>query len=171
MTSDNKQRLWRQARSRFQTIDWERPVTPMQVDALHAALSKRRPDESVQVWLQRALAADAVKFTPFTQIIRRAASSRLEDYPLPDCDFLLTEDESLRFAIKEAGGNITLKAEALGLAIETLGNRTLGIAYRPEPQDVVAMIELDAAGEGEICAADTWELRRALSNPLIGLIE
>jgi hypothetical protein len=152
----------------FRLVDWQPPVSKTDVDELHAALPPRQADEAIESWLQRVL---KTKFTPFTQIIRRAASSSLEQYPLPDVDYLLTEDDSLRFKIYPEAGQIVIKVEALGGAIDELANAVLGLADKEQPQQVIAVIELDANGDGEIRLADTLANRKALANPLIGLIE
>jgi hypothetical protein len=168
MDKEIEKKYWQEALRRFRLVDWQPPVSKTDVDKLHAALPPRQADETIYDWLQRVL---KTKFTPFTQIIRRAASSSLEQYPLPDVDYLLTEDDSLRFKIYPEAGQIVIKVEALGMAIDELANAVLGLADKEQPQQLIAVIELNADGDGEIRLADNLENRKALANPLIGLIE
>jgi hypothetical protein len=170
MAQETDKKYWQEAYCRFQLIDWELPVSKEEVDELHATLPKRPADESITTWLERILEPKPFSFTPFTQIIRRAASSSLEQYPLPDVDSLLTEDDSLCFKIYSQNRKIFIKVKALGIAIDDLANCILGIADHAQPEYVIAVIPLDSMGSGEICLDDTLETRRALLNPLIGRI-
>lgn len=166
MNQETEKKYWHEAYRRFQLIDWEPPISKAEVDALHAALSPRQADENITEWLNRVLKPQT--FTPFTQIIRRAASSSLEQYALPDVDFLVTEDESLRFYIFQQANNIVIKVEALGLAIDKLAHGSLGLAAKDTPNQVVAVIVLDEEGDGMIEVEDTPEMRQLLRHFVIG---
>jgi len=170
MNIDNEKQLWQQAWQRFQVLDWQESASKQQIEQLHAMLPKRLNDEDIPIWLKRVLTSENVRFMPFTQIIRRAAHSGLEDYPLPEKP-LLSADESFRFFIYAEQAAIHIKVEALSTAIDKYANCTLGLASKEQPQQIVLMIKLDSEGEGETCAKDTIELRKTLFNPLIGLLE
>jgi hypothetical protein len=166
MNQETEQKYWQEAYRRFQLIDWQPPISKTEVDALHATLPSRQADENITDWLNRVLKPKT--FTPFTQIIRRAASSSVEQYALPDVAFLVTEDESLRFYIFQQADNIVIKVKALGLAIDKLAHGRLGLAAKHTPNQVVAEIVLDEEGDGIIEVEDTPEMRQLLRHFVIG---
>ncbi len=198
MDKETEKKYWQAARRRLQMIDWDLPAFEKEVAEEYAKLPKREENEDEWNWLMRVLpqraendssknpsglkdltglssaprgkTAKITQFTPFTRLKRRAASGK-EDYPLPDVDYLYSEDESLRFSIKGENEQIIIEVEALGHNIAKLADKTLGIAYQAEPKKIILRIALDDEGEGKLIVEDALAVRRALFNPLIGIAE
>lgn len=172
MNKEMEQRYWQAAHKRLQALDWNLPFFEKEVDESYAKLSPRKENENEIEWLLRVLpVARPYKFSPFTEIIRRVADSSLEEYPLPDDGFLFTEDESLQITINQQNNNVLIKVESLGEYVDKLANCNLGIAYKKNPKTMIAIIKLNDMGDGDVVVEDCIEVRRALSSPLIGLVE
>ena len=82
-----------------------------------------------------------------------------------------TEDGRFRLMLSAEGDKIRITVEALGGAIEALAGRRLGIAGPGGEEELVAIVELDEDGDGSAEVDDRPEIRQALLQPVIGLIE
>lgn len=177
--------FWRAAQRRLSLADPEPPISLERANRLGKWLPARHPEEPLADWLRRVRTAAQPagqvlpfsakprwRFTPLASIRRLAADSGGTDIPLPDPGRALeTEDGRFRLTITAQEGRIQLLIEALGLACEAFANRHLGIAGPRGEEELVAIIALDDDGEGCQYVDDRPEVRQALVQPVIGLIE
>ena len=159
LTDAEAQSLWREAERRLRLVDVEPPLSMAQVDGLLQLLGPREHGESLEAWLKRARNAEAAapqqqsaQIIPFSPRRQRFVSQygrvRLE------------------------GDQVVVALQALGLASDEYAGRSVGVAGGKGGAVLpVAVIELDADGDGEVRLPDTPALRRALLRPVIGLIE
>lgn len=180
--------LWKEAERRLRLVDVEPPLATARVDALLEAVGPRREGESIRAWLRRSQEGTAEddaderpsaeiipfnprrqRFAPVAGITRLAADTTSGEIPLPTRE-LETQDGRFRLRVTVEADQVVVALEALGFAADEFAGRTVGIA--PADGDVpVAVIVLDEDGDGEVRLPDTVELRRALLEPVIGLIE
>ena len=179
--------LWRRAEQRLRLTDIEPPLSWSRVDAVRKALGPRHPGESLRGWLQRARAGAPVarpaaevapliafdptrqRFVPLAGITRLAADSAGTEIELPTRE-LESSDGRFRLRVEPAGGEVVIMLQALGLASDDFAGKRLGLASAEAPQPF-AVIALDEDGDGSVALPDTATLRRALLQPVIGLIE
>ena len=64
-----------------------------------------------------------------------------------------------------------IELQALGLAADEFAGRTLGLAPAAGTGEPIALIELDADGDGQVRLPDDAALRLVLLQPVIGLVE
>jgi hypothetical protein len=183
--------LWRRAEQRLRLLDAEPPVKIDQVDALLRVVGPRRPGEALGDWLMRSQApqttaserpsaeiipfsapfsAKRQRFTPVAEIVRLAADSAGSEVALPSRE-LETADGRFRLKVTSAGDQVLIEIQALGLAADEFAGRTIGLAPADGAPDPVAVLELDADGDGRVRLSDGPELRIALLKPVIGVIE
>jgi hypothetical protein len=183
--------LWRRAEQRLRLVDPEPPVALDQVEALLQVLGPRQRGESLGDWLLRSRAprtspaerpsaeiipfspkfsAKRQRFTPVAEIVRLAADSAGSEVALPSRE-LETADGRFRLKVTSAGDQVLVEIQALGLAADEFAGRTIGLAPADGAPDPVAVLELDADGDGRVRLPDSPELRVALLQPLIGVIE
>lgn len=155
---------------RFDSIDWQLPLTPEALEEVYAQLPKRYADEEMAAWLRRVRQNLSQRFTPTTTIIRRAAASGAVTSAV-----LYTQDEALRVAIDVQSGQIIVTVTALGLAIDRYAHRRIGITSRQGLEDYIAVIDLNDEGEGTaIFEADDVVRQLFLDpgiSPLIGTVD
>ncbi|HSA80298.1 MAG TPA: hypothetical protein VLE23_05715 [Geminicoccaceae bacterium] len=183
--------LWRRAEQRLRLLDTDPPIAQDQVDALLQVLGPRRQDESLADWLLRSRTPQAAaidrpsaeiipfspkfsakrqRFTPVAEIVRLAADSAGSEVALPSRE-LETADGRFRLKVSSARDQVLIEIQALGLAADEFAGRTIGLAPADGAPDPVAVLELDADGDGRIRLPDSPELRVALLKPVIGVIE
>lgn len=182
--------LWRRAELRLRLLDTEPPIALDQVDALLQILGPRRQGESLGDWLLRAhtpqaavdrpsaeiipfspkFSAKRQRFTPVAEIVRLAADSAGSEVALPSRE-LETADGRFRLKVTSADDQVLIEIQALGLAADEFAGRTIGLAPAAGASDPVAVLELDADGDGRVRLPDSPELRIALLKPVIGVIE
>ena len=182
--------LWRLAEQRLRLVDREPPVALSQVDALLQALGPRRREESLGDWLQRSRAPQAEatprpsaeiipfsprfnarrqRFTPMAEIVRLAADSG-GGLALPARE-LETADGRFRLKVTGEGDQVVIEIQALGLAADEFAGRTIGLAPAAGGAEPIALLALDDDGDGRVRLPDDPALRRALLQPVIGLVE
>lgn len=178
--------LWREAERRLRLVDVEPPLTMARVDAALEVLGPRREGESLEAWLKRGRDAQRQaderpsaqiipfnprrqRFAPMAAITRLAADTAGPELPLPARE-LETADGRFRLRTALEADQVALTVEALGFASDEFAGRLVGIASAGADAPV-AVIQLDADGEGTVRLPDAPELRRALLKPVIGLIE
>jgi hypothetical protein len=180
--------LWREAERRLRLIDIEPPLSMTQVDGLLRVLGPRRQGESLDAWLKRGRGTEAAtprqqsaqiipfsprrqRFVPVAEIVRLAADTAGPGVTLPEKE-LETADGRFRLRVRAEGDQVVIELQALGLASDEYAGRHVGIADAEGRADLpVAVLELDADGDGQVRLPDTPALRRALLRPVIGLIE
>ncbi len=183
--------LWRRAEHRLRLIDTEPPVAIAQVDALLQILGPRRQGEALGDWLQRGRAPVAApaprpsaeiipfsprfspnrqRFTAIAEIVRLAADSGGLGIALPSCE-LETADGRFRLKVASVGEELLITLQALGLAADEFAGRTLGLAPAGGTGEPIALIPLDADGDGQVRLPDDAALRLVLLQPVIGLVE
>jgi hypothetical protein len=182
--------LWRRAEQRLRLVDTEPPVAPAKVDALLQILGPRRQGEALADWLARGRApaapaerpsAEIIPFSPrfnpkrqrFTavaEIVRLAADTGGAGIALPSCE-LETQDGRFRLKVASLGEELVITLQALGLAADQFAGRTLGLAPAAGSGEPIALIELDADGDGQVRLPDDAALRLVLLQPVIGLVE
>jgi hypothetical protein len=188
LTDAEALRLWREAERRLRLTDIEPPLSMAQVDGLLQVLGPREEGESVEAWLKRGRGAKAAgpqqqsaqiipfsprrqRFVPLAEIVRLAADTAGPEPMLPAKD-LETADGRFRLRVRLEGDQVVVALQALGLASDEYAGRRVGVAGAEGGAALpVAVIELDADGDGEVRLPDTPALRRALLRPVIGLIE
>ena len=183
--------LWRRAEQRLRLLDTEPPVNIDQVDALLRIVGPRRPGEAFGDWLMRSQAprttADArpsaeiipfspqfsarrQRFTPVAEIVRLAADSAGGQIALPRRE-LQTADGRFRLKVTREGDQVVLEIQALGLAADEFAGRVIGLAGAGGAPEPLAMLQLDADGDGQVRLPDAPELRVELLKPVIGVVE
>ena len=159
------------AKSRFDNIDWQLPLSIEEIDFLHAQLPKRLDDEDIVTWAQRIRQSHSLRFSGIREIIRRAAA---DDQYLTE-SVIYTEDESLRLTIQRIASMISVKVEALGFSSDRYANRVIGISSRGRLEQFIAVIPLDADGDGQMDFEASDDVCEVFLNPkvspLIGFIE
>jgi len=151
MTNKHKH-LWRVAQSRINNIDWELPVTEIEVNALYDALSERLAHESIQNWCSRVLTdeLDSASTPIATSYITRRAAS---DGKLIERITLESDDSKFRLSIAKTEAQIHVKVEALGLSIEEYAHKHLQITCNALAKRFKVDIVLDDMAEGEVLIA------------------
>jgi hypothetical protein len=183
--------LWRRAEQRLRLLDTEPPVNIDQVDALLRIVGPRRPREALGDWLRRSQAPQTAeserpsaeiipfsprfsaarqRFTPVAEIVRLAADSAGSEIALPSRE-LETADGRFRLKVTSQGDQVVIAIQALGLAADEFAGRTIGLAAASGAPEPVAVLELDADGDGQVRLPDAPELRVALLRPVIGVVE
>ncbi|MFO1434709.1 MAG: hypothetical protein U1F76_32285 [Candidatus Competibacteraceae bacterium] len=171
---------------------WKLVLQRLELMSVPAPLSREAAREILASWLprwghetlgERIRWAEAVRFEPLTEIVRLAADSGPE-LPLPDPGRPLeTVDGCFRLTVTAEADQLLLQVEALGFAMDEFANQRIGIARRGEwytseatpvtlpAEALVAIIALNADGEGQCRIVDRPEVRAALLRPVIGLIK
>jgi hypothetical protein len=183
--------LWRRAEQRLKQLDTEPPVTLARVDALLKILGPRRQDEALGDWLERGRPRPAAqaprrsaeiipfsprfnpkrqRFTAVAEIVRLAADSGGLGVALPSRE-LETADGRFRLKVTSEGEELVIALQALGLAADEFAGRTLGLAPAAGTGEPIALIELDADGDGQVRLPDDAALRLVLLQPVIGVVE
>jgi hypothetical protein len=182
--------LWRRAEQRLRLVDTEPPVRIEQVDALLRIVGPRRPGEALGDWLMRSQApqtaserpsaeiipfsphfnAKRQRFTPVAEIVRLAADSAGSGIALPSRE-LETADGRFRLKVTSEADQVVIEVQALGLAADEFAGRLIGIASASGAPEPVAVLQLDADGDGQVRLPDAPELRVALLKPVIGVVE
>jgi hypothetical protein len=183
--------LWRRAEQRLRLVDTEPRVAPAKVDALLQILGPRRQGEALGDWLERGRtrpagaserpSAEIIPFSPrfnpkrqrFTavaEIVRLAADSGGLGIALPSRE-LETADGRFRLKVTSEGEELVIALQALGLAADEFAGRTLGLAPAGGTGEPIALIELDADGDGQVRLPDDAALRLVLLQPVIGVVE
>jgi hypothetical protein len=180
--------LWREAERRLRLVDIEPPLSMAQVDGLLQVLGPRQEGESLEAWLKRGRSAEAAappqqsaqiipfsprrqRFVPVAEIVRLAADTAGPEVMLPAKD-LESADGRFRLRVRLEGDQVVIGLQALGLASDDYAGRSVGIAGTEGGATLpVAVLELDADGDGHVRLPDTPALRLALLRPVIGLIE
>lgn len=182
--------LWRRAEQRLRLVDTEPPLRIEQVDALLRIVGPRRPDEALGDWLMRSQApqpaserpsaeiipfsphfnAKRQRFTPVAEIVRLAADSAGSGIALPSRE-LETADGRFRLKVTSEGDQVVIEVQALGLAADEFAGRLIGLASASGASEPVAVLQLDADGDGQVRLPDAPELRVALLKPVIGVVE
>ena len=182
--------LWRRAEQRLRLVDTEPPVALAKVDTLLQVLGRRRQGEPLRDWLDRGRApaasverpsAEIIPFSPkfnpkrqrFTavaEIVRLAADSGGSGIALPSRE-LETGDGRFRLKVTSEGDQLLLELQTLGLAADEFAGRTLGLAPAAGTGEPIALIQLDADGDGQVRLPDDAALRVVLLQPVIGVVE
>ena len=182
--------LWRRAEQRLRLVDTEPPVAFANVDTLLQVLGRRRQGEPLRDWLDRGRAraapverpsAEIIPFSPkfnpkrqrFTavaEIVRLAADSGGSGIALPSRE-LETGDGRFRLKVTSEGDQLLLELQTLGLAADEFAGRTLGLASAAGTGEPIALIQLDADGDGQVRLPDDAALRVVLLQPVIGVVE
>jgi hypothetical protein len=183
--------LWRRAEQRLRLVDTEPPVTMAKVDALLRILGPRRQGEALGDWLERGRTRAAApterpsaeiipfsprfnpkrqRFTAVAEIVRLAADSGGFGIALPSRE-LETADGRFRLKVESAGEELVITLQALGFAADEFAGRTLGLAPAGGSGEPIALIELDADGDGQVRLPDDAALRLVLLQPTIGVVE
>ena len=182
--------LWRRAEQRLRLVDTEPPAAFANVDTLLQVLGRRRQGEPLRDWLDRGRAraapvyrpsAEIIPFSPkfnpkrqrFTavaEIVRLAADSGGSGIALPSRE-LETADGRFRLKVTSEGDQLLLELQTLGLAADEFAGRTLGLAPAAGTGEPIALIQLDADGDGQVRLPDDAALRVVLLQPVIGVVE
>jgi hypothetical protein len=185
LTDAEARALWREAERRLRLVDIEPPLSMARVDGLLETLGPRRQGETLGAWLARGRGSEAAapeqasaqiipfsprrqRFVPVAKIVRLAADTAGPEVMLPGKE-LETEDGRFRLRVRPEGDQVVIELQALGLASDQYAGRSVGIAGTDALP--LAVLELDADGDGQVRLPDTQALRRALLHPVIGLIE
>jgi len=173
----NKRVRWQKLWCDLHTIRLAPLPTETDVDMALAGLPPRRENEALGNWLKRALSPDnkglpfsQFRFSKIGEVYLQAAASG-DEFPLPEQP-LETADQSFRLTLSEHEGYLSVKIEALGLAIDEFRGQYIGIAANNHADTVIAITQLDQDGESTIVLKDTQYLRKILCvHPVLGLIE
>jgi hypothetical protein len=166
MTSKlTKQQRAKVVQERFDSLDWQLSMTAEQMDDLYRTLPKRLENEHVMDWLRRIRRTYGRRLSDVSQIVRRAAA----DNRLTDA-ILYTPDESLRLTIRQLEQGIHVKVDALGLALDRYANRTIGISSAQALNRFIAVIALDASGQGQRLFPESDDIRDMMLDPRVNLI-
>jgi len=133
LTTEEELSLWYEAQTHL--VFLEPPISREHVDKLLAVLPKRHPDESFSDWLTRGT-------TAFHEIV-------LPERPSADGKF--------RIHLTAYLGKITIKVESLGLAADQFAHLTIA-----SNDQTIAVIQLNADGNGECQVDDGPEMRKSL---------
>jgi len=188
---DEQRVAWHLIAGRIAALDWAPPVTPEQIDRLRARMPARGADEPVAHWLRRAfgLASDGAatggrtgarvipflrpprgRFRPLGQALAWAAAEAGEGRPpLPEC--LDIGPGALRVGLAAGQGLIRVTLEALGFTLARLAGREVAVTGPEGLSQLLALVTLDARGEGAFELADDAQTRRLLLSVQIGEIE
>jgi hypothetical protein len=102
--------------------------------------------------------------------VRLAADSGGAGIALPSRE-LETADGRFRLRVTSEGEELLIELQALGLAADEFAGRTLGLAPAAGTGEPIALIQLDADGDGQVRLPDDAALRLVLLQPVIGLVE
>ncbi len=147
------------------------------IDRLSDVLSPWQKGESLYAWLQRTRTGELIPFPAklitLGQIVRLAADSAEQQFPLPDPNTPLeSNDGSFRLTINPAPQNkIRIVLQVLGADAPEFGGQRLGIVSAGDTRILVADIRLDEYGDGEAYIENIPEIRQALLAPVIVLIQ
>lgn len=173
LTDTEELSLWQETKNHLKLLQTGPPASREEVESLLAVLPKRQPQESFRQWLARGKRSQPWVFKPITEIIRLAADTSDSEFPLPDPGRALESTDGqfrLTILVHEIS-KITIKIETLGLAADKFANQSIGIASAPREDTVVAIINLNADGDGDCTVSDQFEVRKALLRPNIGVFE
>jgi hypothetical protein len=183
MTGAEAVALWREAGRRLRLADVEPPLAMARVDALQAVLGPRRGNESLGERLRRGGAGAARpsaeiihvdfgrrRFRLVGEIVRLAADTAGPGLELPVRE-LETADGRFRLKVTLEAGQVVVAVQALGLASDEFAGQLIAIAAAGGEASPVAILPLDADGDGETRVPDSPELRRALLRPVIGVLD
>ncbi len=182
---DDAGKLWQWAALQLERVYLSPLADENQLKALKQRLPKREAQEPVEQWLQRCQTklqdqqywevwkrimgnnnvVEIQDETPevIAEIIRLAAASHTESYPLPDPDIPLeSQDGVFHLLITATDHNsIRIKLQVRGLEAQNYANQLLGIRGLAE-QELLARIQLDAYAGGEAELQDLETVRKAL---------
>jgi hypothetical protein len=173
--------LWLTAWHHLHGLDRRVPVSGSDIDQLLQVLPERDSGESVGAWLKRraepaasariiAFPGKVRRFQPVSEFYRMAADSGTERYPLPETT-LESADGRLWLSVNKQGDELELTVQAVGMAIDELAGKCVGLAADAAPETLVAAVILDQQGEGRCVVADTDAVRQALLHPIVGIVE
>lgn len=173
--------LWLTAWHHLHALDRRPPLSGVDVGQLLQLLPERDAGESVAAWLGRRAARPASaqviafpgrvrRFQPVTEFYRMAADSGSERYPLPETT-LESADGRLWLSVDKQGDELELTVQAVGMAVDELAGKCVGLAADATPGSLVAAVILDEQGEGRCLVADTDAVRQALLHPIVGIVE
>ncbi|NJD08317.1 MAG: hypothetical protein FIA97_17745 [Methylococcaceae bacterium] len=171
--------LWLAAWHHLHGMDRRPPVSTVAINQLMQVLPERAGDESVSGWLKRRIERSAQviafpgkvrRFQPVAEFYRMAADSGSERYPLPETT-LESADGRLWLSVDKQGDQLELTVQAVGMAVDELAGRWVGLASDSAPETLVAAVMLDEQGEGRCVVADTDAVRQALLHPVVGIVE
>ena len=173
--------LWIEAWHTLHAQDRRPLVNAADVDHLLALLPERSGHESSAAWLARLTAqatsakvipfpVKARNFKPMTEFFRMAADSGSERLPLPDTT-LESADGRLWLTVTKDGEELVLTVQAVGMAIDDLSGKTVGLAAKDDADTLLLVVELDDQAEGTCRVADDEAVRAALLHPVIGLVD
>ncbi len=182
---------WRLINGRLAALDWAPPVTPEQIDRLRARMPRRGADEPVASWLRRSfgLASPEVatgghtgariipflrpprgRFRPLGQALAWAAAEPGEGPP-PLPERLDIGPGAFRVGLAVGRGRIRVTLEALGFTLARLAGREVAVTGPEGLSQLLALVTLDARGEGAFDLADDAQTRRLLLRLQVGEIE
>jgi len=170
---DARRARWQQLWHSLHAVRFDPLPSAEEVEQVFATLPKRQPQENPADWLARigqSAGGGSLRFRPLVEFERWAASSKLEEFPLPEAP-MIAPNESFRLSVAKIGQGLRLQVEALGFAVADYAGRTLGVAARADGGGQIAEIRLDSSGKGEVYLEDSAAARQALARPWLGLIE
>jgi len=173
-------KLWLAAWHHLHAADRRVQVSTAAVEQLLEVLPERGDSETVAAWLLRARPVSSARviafpgkvrrFQPVTEFYRMAADSGSERYPLPETT-LESADGRLWLSVSKQGEELEFTVQAVGMAIDELAGKCIGLAADTTPDALVAAVLLDEQGEGCSVVADTETVRKALLHPVVGIID
>ncbi|MBK1720090.1 hypothetical protein [Thiocystis violacea] len=190
-TQQEQNVAWQLIAKRSATLDWSPPVTTDEIDRLLARMPTRNDAEPLMDWLWRAFGQPEAgaaappsaparilpfvrppcgRFRPLGQILAWAAAA-VDDAPPSLPERLDIGPGVFRVAFAGDRQRIRVTLEALGFTLARLAGRTVAVTGPEGLTQLLAMVTLDARGEGSFELEDTVEIRRLLLCLQVGEIE
>lgn len=184
LTLREEKALWEQARHCLAFQQTKPAVATNLVNRLQAQLPTKQQGETMGDWLHRASTAttdtraDVLPFRPkssrrlipLTEFVRLAADSSGSEPELPS-GALESSDGRFRLRVLADTSGVTIFIEALGLATDQFANSCIGLLNPENAHEPIFTVDLDQDGDGHCRLEDTPDLRHALLNPVILLVE
>lgn len=185
LTNEEQAALWQLARQRLQLKKLKPAVSSELVNRLRSQLPTQQENETLGDLIRRVSSntSSTVELKPFkakptkhykplTEFVRLAADSHDTEMPLPIPESALeSADGQFRLRITEINGRINIVIQTLGFAVDQFANSCIGLVDSSDETNIIAEIKLDQDGDGSCLLEDTQQLRQALLNLLIVLVE
>ncbi len=157
MENYTEKSVWEHALSRFQLIDWEKPITESEVNDFKEALPERKQDETIEVWLKRLLnTIEEQEQETITQCIQRLfislkSTSNLSAQQISACLTTWIHDLNVNFnpvteIVRHAAASVIIEEYPLPDTETPLTTEDASFQFFIKKKEKTILIEAQALG-------------------------